>query len=258
MHGQWASPCYAAEPVPQVVFPSGDGWLRAFDPATGTLLWKFDCNPKDAIYELGGTGTRSDFIAAPVVHDGRLFIGTGQDPEHTTGIAYLWSIDLKKAAERGPVSNDRDVSPELIDNVQKQPNGARNVITKPNPASALAWCYGGEEKRRWAQRDFTFGRTLSTVCVVDDLVYAAELHGCLHCLSAKTGKHYWKHDTRTSIWGAPYYVDGKILLCNDWGLFVFRHDPKPEVIDELDIAASNMKEARIQMREKRRKSRTST
>ncbi len=67
MHGQWASPAYAAKPVPQVIFPGGDGWVRAFDPSTGKLLWTFDCNPKDAVYGLGGTGTKSDFIAAPVV-----------------------------------------------------------------------------------------------------------------------------------------------------------------------------------------------
>lgn len=89
LHGQWASPAYAAEPVPQVIFPGGDGWLRAFDPPTGKLLWKFDCNPKGTKYELGGTSAKSDFIAAPVVAEGRLYIGVGQDPEHFTGVGHL-------------------------------------------------------------------------------------------------------------------------------------------------------------------------
>src|SRR5262249_27055433 len=53
MHGQSSSPAYAAEPVPQVIFPGGDGWLRAFDPKTGALLWKFDGNPKQAVFKLG-------------------------------------------------------------------------------------------------------------------------------------------------------------------------------------------------------------
>ena len=49
MHGQWSNPVYA-EPngKPMIIFPGGDGWVRAFDPKTGKLLWKFDCNPKDA------------------------------------------------------------------------------------------------------------------------------------------------------------------------------------------------------------------
>ena len=253
MHGQWASSSYAADPVPQVIFPGGDGWLRAFDPPTGKLLWKFDCNPKDAVYELGGTGTRSDFIASPVIYGGRLYIGTGQDPEHSTGVAHLWCVDLANAVARGAAVKDRDVSPELIKKVEKAADGTRTVTKRPNPASALAWCYGGLETRRWAPRDFKFGRTLSTVCVVDDVVYAAELHGYLHCLSAKTGKHYWQFDTKASVWGAPYYVDGKVLLTTDYGeLFVFRHDPKPEVIDELDFAAGTMKEARVELRVRRK------
>ncbi len=54
LHGQWSSPAYADEPVPQVIHGQGDGWLRAFDPDTGKLLWKFDCNRRDAKHELGG------------------------------------------------------------------------------------------------------------------------------------------------------------------------------------------------------------
>jgi outer membrane protein assembly factor BamB len=249
MHGQWSSPSYAADPVPQVIHGQGDGWLRAFDPATGKLLWKFDCNPKGAVYEIGGTGRKNDFIAAPAVHDGRVYIGTGQDPEHSSGEADFWCIDLKRAVERGATRADRDVSPEVL--APKDKNTGK-VVPKPNAASALAWNFGGPESHRWATRDSKFGRTLSTACVVDGLVYAAELYGYLHCLDAKTGKHYWQYDTKSTVWGAPYYVDGKILLpTEDGDLYVFRHDPKPDVIDELNFAAATLKEARIERRAKR-------
>src|SRR5436305_3386486 len=111
MHGQWAPPSFAADPVPQVIVGQGDGWLRAFDPPTGRLLWAFDCNPKGAVYELGGTSTRSDFIAAPVVVGGRVYVGVGQDPEHFTGVGHLWCVDLAKAVANGATAPDRDVSP---------------------------------------------------------------------------------------------------------------------------------------------------
>ena len=60
MHGQWSNPVYA-EPngKPQIIFPGGDGWIYAFEPASGKLLWKFDCNPKNSVYRLGAEGTRS-------------------------------------------------------------------------------------------------------------------------------------------------------------------------------------------------------
>ncbi len=252
LHGQWSSPTFAADPVPQVIHGQGDGWLRAFDPDTGKLLWKLDGNRKGARYELGGTGDKSDFVATPVVYKGRVYIGTGQCPEHSTGLAHLWCIDLKKAVELGAKAPDRDVSPDLLVRLEKQPDGTEKAITKPNPASAVVWVYGGEEPRKWAPRDFKFGRTLSTVAIADDLVYAAEIHGYVHCLSADTGKPYWYHDTRASVWGSPYFVDGKVLVGTDGGdLFVFRHDPKPEVIDPFDFVAADERDAKRQIKQKR-------
>ena len=58
MHGQWSNPTYA-EPdgKPQVIFPGGDGWIYSFT-LNGKLLWKFDCNPKDAVYKLGGRNSK--------------------------------------------------------------------------------------------------------------------------------------------------------------------------------------------------------
>ncbi|QJW92641.1 outer membrane protein assembly factor BamB family protein [Frigoriglobus tundricola] len=236
LHGQWCSPAYAAEPVPQVIHGQGDGWLRAFDTATGKLLWKFDGNRKGAQFELGGTGDRSDFVAAPVVHNGRVYIGTGQDPRDGTGLAHMWCIDLKKAVELGAKAPDRDVSPDLLVRTEKREDEEK-VITKPNPASALVWVYGGPDDRTWAPRGFRFGRTLSTVAVVDDIVYAAEFGSYLHCLSASTGELHWQYDMQGSIWGSPYYVDGRVLVATDAGdLFVFRHTNRPDRIDAIEEA----------------------
>ena len=117
MHGQWSNPAYAEiDGEPQVIFPGGDGWLYGFEPETGKLIWKFDCNPKDAVYELGGTGTRNDFIATPVVYDNKVYIGVGQDPEHSTGVGHLWCID--------PDGKTGDISPDLVDDdATRQPAG---------------------------------------------------------------------------------------------------------------------------------------
>ncbi|HSQ54802.1 MAG TPA: PQQ-binding-like beta-propeller repeat protein [Gemmata sp.] len=228
MHGQWSNPAYAEiDGVRQVIFPGGDGWLHSFRPETGEPIWMFDCNPKDAVYELGGTGTRSDFIGTPVVYNGRIFIGVGQDPEHTTGIANFFCIAPKKDS-KGDIS-------KFLETRTKDADGKEKIGEKPNPNSCEVWRYGGAEDRKWAIRDFKFGRTMSTACVVDDIVYISELHGFLHCLDAKTGKHYWQFDTKGEIWGSPYYVDGKVFLgTGQSDLFVFRHKKdQKEVYDEL-------------------------
>jgi outer membrane protein assembly factor BamB len=247
MHGQWSNPVYGEiNGVKQVIFPGGDGWLYGFVPETGENLWKFDCNPKWTVYELGGTGDRSDFIGTPVVHDNKVYIGVGQDPEHSTGIANFYCLAPTK---RGDIS-------KFLETKEKDKDGKEKIGEKPNPNSCEVWRYGWEEKRPWAPRDFKFGRTMSTACVVDDVVYISELHGYLHCLDAKTGAHYWQYDTKSSIWGSPYYVDGKVFLATDSGdMFVFKHDKKPQTIDEVAAAmnAPDMKAARaIQKKERAR------
>ncbi|MFQ5638798.1 MAG: PQQ-binding-like beta-propeller repeat protein [bacterium] len=102
LHGQWSNASYGViDGVPQVIFPGGDGWLYAFVPETGKLLWKFDCNPKDAVWELGGAGTRNNIISTPVVWDNKVYIGVGQDPEHGESIGHWYAID---AAKRGDIT----------------------------------------------------------------------------------------------------------------------------------------------------------
>jgi outer membrane protein assembly factor BamB len=237
MHGQWSNPTYAEiKGVRQVLFPGGDGWLYSFKPETGELIWKCDCNPKIAKYELGGTGTRNDFIGTPVVYDNKVYIGVGQDPEHFSGVGYLWCLDGSKQG---------DISPEV---------GEWGKPGKPNPNSGVVWSYGGPDKRKYVPRDFVFGRTMSTVSIIDDVLYITELQGFMHCLDAKTGKKYWQYDLKGAMWGSTYYVDGKVYVATEsCDLFCFKHEKTPQVIDELDIPdAKDNKDYNTKLKEKRK------
>ena len=59
--------------------PGGDGWLYSFSlegkDGEAELLWKFDCNPKDSKWILGGRGTRNNLIGTPVTYDSKVYIG---------------------------------------------------------------------------------------------------------------------------------------------------------------------------------------
>jgi outer membrane protein assembly factor BamB len=227
-HGQWSNPAYAVvNGLPQVIFPGGDGWIYSFEPGTGKLIWKFDCNPKDAFYELGGKGTRSDFIATPVIYDDKVYIGVGQDPEHEGGVGHLWCIDMTKKG---------DVSPELVTDASQFP-----PKTKPNPNSAKVWHYGGKADVNKIGRNYYFGRTMSSCAIHDDLLYAAELAGYLHCLDAKTGKSHWVYDAKSEIWGSPYVADGKVYLGTKTGsVFVFAHGKNMKLLAENDMDSAVM------------------
>ncbi len=231
LHGQWSNPTYAViNDTPQIIFPGGDGWLRAFEPETGKLIWKFDCNPKKSIWKLA-FGTRNNIIATPVVHDIKLYVGVGQDPEHKYGVGHFWCIDLDKATRLGPTAKDNDVSP------------VNDVFDPKDPAnkdSALAWHYGGLADDKTAEeigRNYIFGRTISTAAVHDGLVYIAEEEGYLHCLDANTGQKYWDHNLGfQQTWGSPYWVDGKVYIGTEGGdMFIFAHGKEKKLINTISM-----------------------
>ncbi|MCB1057887.1 MAG: PQQ-like beta-propeller repeat protein, partial [Acidobacteria bacterium] len=149
----------------------------AFEPKTGKQLWRFDCNPKDSRWELGGSGTRNNIIGMPVIHDGMVYVTVGQDPEHGEGLGNLWAIDPT-------VKGGGDIT-----------------------AKAVVWHRGGED----------FHRSMSTSAVADGIVYVSDLSGFLYALDAKTGELYWKYDAFAAIWGSPYVTDGKIFLGDEDG-----------------------------------------
>jgi outer membrane protein assembly factor BamB len=96
LHGQWASPSLGeANGVMQAVFPGGDGWLYAFNARTGAPIWRFDLNPKDAVWPK----TRNQILATPVFHGGRVYMAAGQDPENGEGVGHLYCIDPTKTGD---------------------------------------------------------------------------------------------------------------------------------------------------------------
>jgi outer membrane protein assembly factor BamB len=95
LHGQWSSPVAAnVNGRTQVLFGGGDGWLRAYDAASGHEIWRFDGNPKDALWlPRPGVLSRSSIIASPVFADGRVFVAMGQSPGHGNGPSLLYAIN---------------------------------------------------------------------------------------------------------------------------------------------------------------------
>jgi outer membrane protein assembly factor BamB len=222
MHGQWSNPVYA-EPKgkPMIIFPGGDGWIYAFEPKNGELIWKFDCNPKDSFYVLGPRATRNDFVSTPVVIEDRLYIAVGQDPEHRYGVGHLWCIDITKT----PKDKDKDVSPRDTKFDPKDPK---------NKDSALVWHYGGLVQGE--DRPYRFARSMSTCAVHDGLCYAADLTGYVYCFDAKTGQKYWEHETQSELWCSPSWMDGKVYIGNDDGtLFVFKHGKEKKLLAEITM-----------------------
>jgi outer membrane protein assembly factor BamB len=250
LHGQWSSPAYAVlGGVPQVIFGAGDGWVYSFrGDATAKngkpeLLWKFDANPKESKYVLGGRADRNHIIGTPVVYQGLVYVGVGEDPEHGEGVGHLWCIDPTK---RG------DVSPELAFNVKDltkpiAPKRMQAVVAKdgdvarPNPNSAAVWHYANYDLNKNGKIEFeeTMHRTCGTVAIKDGLLFVADFSGLFHCLDAKTGVPYWTYDMLAAAWGSPLIVDDKVYIGDEDGdICVFKLSKKMELLAENTMANS--------------------
>lgn len=244
-HGQWSSPAYAEiGGQAQIIFGGGDGWVYSFDPAgeegKSKLLWKFDTNPKTSKLELMGKGTRNDVIATPVVYDDKVYIASGQDPEHGEGVGILWCIDPTKSG---------DVSPQLAFNAAdpKTPIPYKRVqavvekegdFARDNPNSAVVWQYSEQDGNGDGEVAFeeSMHRTIGSVAIRDGILYIADISGIFHCLDAKTGKVHWTYDLLAATWSTPLIVEDKVYIGDEDGeVAIFRHSADPsEAMKEQD------------------------
>jgi outer membrane protein assembly factor BamB len=217
LHGQWSSVAIVEiNGNPIVIAPLGDAWVYAFDAKTGSHIWKFDTNPKDAVYPQ----TRNEIIATPCIVGKYMYIANGQDPEHGEGYAHMYCVDI---TGHGDVSAELPVNP----NAAKPKPGDELVAPagqpaasagKPNPNSKVVWHYDFDHAAKKVGRAQHMNRTISTAIVTPEgLCVVPDFSGFLHCFDATTGANLWTYDMESAMWGSPLYADGKIYVSDEDG-----------------------------------------
>jgi outer membrane protein assembly factor BamB len=239
MHGQWSSPAYGVlGGAEQVIFAGGDGWLYSFDPkgeaGKSKLLWKFDCNPKTSLYRLE-RATRNPLISTPVIYDGLVYIGVGEDPEHGEGSAHLWCIDPTKRGDVSPTIVYNKAAPDVPIAYKRLQacEEDKGDFERPNPNSALVWHYVGEDPKKF---EGTMHRTVSSVAIKDELLFITDESGLLHCLDAKSGKAWWTHDLLAASWSTVLIAGDRVYVADvDGEIAVFALSKEMKLISEQDM-----------------------
>ncbi len=240
LHGQWSSPTYAElGGVKQVLFGGGDGWLYSFDAdgenGASKLLWKFDCNPKESLYVLGGSATRNHIIGTPVVYDGLVYVAVGEDPEHGEGDGHLWCIDPTK---RGDVSqtlvfNAKDLAKPIAHKRLQAMVAKDGDLERENPNSAVVWHYVGKNTEEF---ETTMHRSCGTVAIKDNILFIADFSGVFHCLDAKTGEPFWSYDMFAASWASPLIVEDRVYISDEDGdIGIFKVAKEQTQIAEINV-----------------------
>jgi outer membrane protein assembly factor BamB len=209
LHGNWSSPAlgtFAGQEM--VIFGGGDGFLYGFDTKPGKdedgepflkELWRCDGNP--AHYRKDKKGKTLKY-AKP----------EGPSEYIATPVIYKGKIFV-------PIGQDPEHG-EGVGSMACIDPTKRGDITK----TGKVWTYN------------KINRSISTVSVVDDLVYVGDFAGIVHCLDAKTGKAYWTHDTQGHIWASTLVTDGKVFLGNEDGILtILQHGKTKKLLKEIEF-----------------------
>ena len=205
MHCNWSSPMVAkVDGKSSIFFGGGDGYLYSFDP---------DAKEDD-----------EGFLVLPENWkvDGNL-------PEYRVDKD---GKKIKYATFEGPsefISSPVFYKGHVVTLIGQDPEhgeGVGRMISVEAKSGKVAWDYTEIE------------RGISTVSIADDLVYAADYRGRVHCVDFKTGKKQWVYDTKSHIWGSTLVADGKVFIGNEDGeVVILKHGRELKEIGIVEFSA---------------------
>ena len=211
-HGQWSSPSLGVvDGRPLVFYGGGDGFCYAFDarpqpgpdgkPGVLKTVWKYDCNPPELKARDG----------KPIPYKTR-----GDGPSEIIATPVFHEGRVYVAVGQDPRHREGKGALSCID------ASGRGDISR----TGGIWTYRGID------------RTLSTVSIVGDLLFAADYSGNVHCLDRRTGRPHWVHKTGQKGWASTFAGDGKVYLGTGSGyLWVFEAARSLNVMEKVRLQA---------------------
>ncbi len=247
LHGQWGSPTLAVvNGKKQIVFGGGDGWCYSFDPIPvetpdGPFLktiWKFDCNPPEYKKDADGRPIKypasdgvSEINATPVFWKNRIYVATGQDPEHGEGVGILTCID---ATQTGDVTATAKIWEyrgihRSISTVSLDPESGLLFV---GDFSGFIHCLDAETgKLHWTHdmKAHMWGSTF----VADGKIYVGDEDGDFVVMAASTEKRVISEtNLGAAVYGTPIVANGTVYIQSNTHLFAFADPSKTGAIKD--------------------------
>jgi outer membrane protein assembly factor BamB len=208
LHGQWSSAAVGnLGGVDQVIIGQGDGWVRSFEAKTGKKLWEFDLNPKDSVWPKN----RNEVISTPIIYDGLVYIGNGQDPEHGEGVGHLYAID---ATKRGDITKTGQVW--HFDKIRRSisTGAAKDGLLYYADFSGFLHCLDAKTGKEYWSHDM-LAAIWGSPMIIDDKVYIGDEDGDVVVLRhGKTMEVLGESNMGSSVYSTPVPANGALFIMN--------------------------------------------
>lgn len=227
LHGSWSNPSYGVMGgKPQVIFPGGDGWVYSYEPKTGKLIWKFDLNPKDSKWVLGGSGTRNNIISTPVIYKERVYLGVGQDPEHGESGGHFFAIDATMTGDVTDKATIWHVGGDDFHRTMSTPSIHEGLLYLAD-LSGFVYCFDAETGKQHWKYD-AFAAIWGSTWVADGKVYIGDEDGDIAVLKTGT-KMELLHETNmgAAVYTTPVAKDGVMYVVSRNKIFALKEGVAP-------------------------------
>jgi outer membrane protein assembly factor BamB len=236
-HGQWSSLSSGTVNGKTLVFAGGgDGWLYAFDAvpkkeadaAFLKTVFKADINPPEYKTKDGkpikypAAEGPSEINATPVFYKNRVYVATGQDPEHGEGVGRLVCLDATKTGDitkTGVIWDYKGIH-RSISTVSIDPETGLLFI---GDFSGFVHCLDAETGKLYWTHDMKAHMWGSTL-VADGKVYVGDEDGDFVVLAAaKERKVLSECNLGAPVYSTPVVANDVIYVASNTHLFAF-HD----------------------------------
>jgi outer membrane protein assembly factor BamB len=227
-HSNWSSPAYGKVGDREiVVFGGGDGWCYGFDAvplADGSLkeLWRFDANPparraRDGkAIKYGANDGPSEIVATPVIHEGRVYVATGQNPENGDGDGALSCIDASKTGD--VTSTGKVWQVEKVGRSLSTPSVVGDLLFVADYAGWVYCLDRATGAEHW--KHDTEGRVWGSTLVADGRVYIGNESGALTALGAAREKRVVGQSSFDGqILSSPVVANGVLYVATEKYLY---------------------------------------
>ncbi len=255
-HGQWSSPSTGNVNGKNLVFfGGGDGFCYAFDPKpvkaedTSVLkvVWKADCNPPEYKVRDGkpirypAAEGPSEVNATPVFYKNRIYVATGQDPEHGEGVGHLVCLDATKTGDitkSGVIWDYKDIH-RSISTVSIDPQSNLLFV---GDFSGFVHCLDADTGKVYWVHDMKAHMWGSTI-VADGKVYCGDEDGDFVVLAAAKekkvlskinveGREQDGPNLGAPVYGTPVIANGVVYIQSNTHLYAF-YDASRATSDEI-------------------------